>query len=95
MLFGVALVITWLILLIRYPTKALPVSMAVLVGLGLVATWVILRATLTGSVLLRLQALFLSPGLPPGLAARTRKRRPQPTAPQMPLTKPRKRLPSE
>ena len=41
MLFGVVLVITWLILLIRYPTKALPVSMAALVGLGLVATWVI------------------------------------------------------
>ena len=41
MLFGAALVITWLILLIRYPTKALPVSMAALVGLGLVATWVI------------------------------------------------------
>ena len=38
MLFGIVLVITWLILLIRYPTKALPVSMAALVGLCLLYT---------------------------------------------------------
>lgn len=41
MLIGVVLVISWLILLIRYPTKALPVSMAALTGLGLVASWVL------------------------------------------------------
>ena len=37
MFFGVLLIITWLVLLLRYPSKALPVSMAALVGLGLVA----------------------------------------------------------
>ena len=41
MLFGAVLAITWLILLIRYPTKALPVSAAALLGLGLVACWVL------------------------------------------------------
>lgn len=41
MFIGVLLVITWLILLLRYPAKALPVSMAAVVGLGLVAMWVI------------------------------------------------------
>ncbi|MBC3346304.1 MULTISPECIES: multidrug transporter [Pseudomonas] len=41
MLIGVLLVITWLILLLRYPAKALPVSLAAFVGLGLVAAWVI------------------------------------------------------
>ena len=37
MLIGVLLIITWLILLLRYPSKALPVSLAAVVGLGLVA----------------------------------------------------------
>ncbi|PTR29254.1 hypothetical protein C8K63_101132 [Pseudomonas sp. GV085] len=41
MFIGVLLVITWLILLLRYPAKALPVSMAAAAGLGIVATWVI------------------------------------------------------
>ena len=41
MFIGVLLVITWLILLLRYPAKALPVSLAAAVGLGIVATWVI------------------------------------------------------
>lgn len=41
MFIGILLVITWLILLLRYPAKALPVSVAAAVGLGLVATWVI------------------------------------------------------
>ncbi|EJM25822.1 MULTISPECIES: hypothetical protein [Pseudomonas] len=41
MFIGVLLVITWLILLLRYPAKALPVSMAAAVGLGLVAMWVV------------------------------------------------------
>jgi len=41
MLIGVLLVITWLILLLRYPAKALPVSLAAFVGLGLVAGWVL------------------------------------------------------
>ena len=37
MLIGVLLIITWLILLLRYPSKALPVSLAAVIGLGLVA----------------------------------------------------------
>ena len=37
MLIGVLLIITWLVLLLRYPTKALPVSMAALAGLAIVA----------------------------------------------------------
>jgi len=41
MFIGVLLVITWLILLLRYPAKALPVSLAAFVGLGLVAAWVL------------------------------------------------------
>lgn len=41
MFIGVLLIITWLILLVRYPAKALPVSMAALFGLGLVALWVV------------------------------------------------------
>lgn len=41
MFIGVLLVITWLILLLRYPGKALPVSLAAFVGLGLVTAWVL------------------------------------------------------
>lgn len=41
MLFGAILLLSWLILLIRYPSKALPISLAALVGLGLVASWVL------------------------------------------------------
>ena len=41
MFFGVLLIITWLILLLRYPAKALPVSLAALAGLGCVAVWVV------------------------------------------------------
>ena len=39
MLIGILLVLTWLVLLIRYPTKALPVSAAALLGLLLVGAW--------------------------------------------------------
>ncbi|WPC04194.1 multidrug transporter [Pseudomonas sp. MBLB4123] len=41
MLIGAFLLLTWFILLIRYPGKALPISMAALLGLGLVASWVL------------------------------------------------------
>ena len=41
MIIGVFLLLTWLILLIRYPSKALPISLAALLGLGLVASWVV------------------------------------------------------
>ena len=37
MLIGALLIITWLILLLRYPAKALPVSLAAVIGLGMVA----------------------------------------------------------
>ena len=37
MFIGILLVITWLILLLRYPAKALPVSVAAAIGLGFVA----------------------------------------------------------
>ncbi|AYN17882.1 multidrug transporter [Pseudomonas monteilii] len=40
MLIGAALILTWLVLLLRYPAKALPVSMAAVCGLGLVALMV-------------------------------------------------------
>jgi hypothetical protein len=41
MLFGALLILTWLILLLRYPSRALPVSLAAALGLGLVAMWVV------------------------------------------------------
>lgn len=41
MVIGALLIVTWLILLIRYPLRALPISLGALLGLGLVALWVI------------------------------------------------------
>jgi len=41
MLIGALLIVTWLVLLIRYPLRALPISLGALLGLGLVAAWVI------------------------------------------------------
>jgi len=41
MLIGAVLILTWLVLLLRYPAKALPVSLAAAVGLGIVALCVI------------------------------------------------------
>lgn len=41
MLIGALLIVTWVILLIRYPLRALPISLGALLGLGLVALWVI------------------------------------------------------
>jgi hypothetical protein len=40
MFIGIALILIWFVLLLRYPAKALPVSLAALAGLGLVALWV-------------------------------------------------------
>ena len=37
MFIGVLLVITWLVLLLRYPAKALPISLAAVLGLAIVA----------------------------------------------------------
>jgi hypothetical protein len=41
MLIGALLIVTWVILLIRYPLRAAPISLGALLGLGLVAGWVI------------------------------------------------------
>lgn len=41
MLIGILLVVSWAILLIRYPMRAIPISLGALLGLGLVAAWVI------------------------------------------------------
>ncbi|AEF21009.1 hypothetical protein [Pseudomonas fulva] len=41
MIFGAILVLSWFILLIRYPAKALPISLAALAGIGMVASWVL------------------------------------------------------
>ncbi|EKT4457627.1 multidrug transporter [Pseudomonas putida] len=41
MLIGALLVLTWLVLLLRYPAKALPISLAAVCGLGLVASFVV------------------------------------------------------
>ncbi|PWB33687.1 multidrug transporter [Pseudomonas sp. SDI] len=41
MLIGILLILTWLILLLRYPAKALPISLAALLGLSLVGLWVV------------------------------------------------------
>ena len=41
MFIGVLLIISWLVLLVRYPNKALPISFAALLGLGMVALWVV------------------------------------------------------
>lgn len=41
MIIGAVLIFSWLVLLLRYPAKALPVSLAAAVGLGIVASMVI------------------------------------------------------
>lgn len=38
MLFGILLIVTWVVLLLRYPQRALPISAAALLGLGLVVS---------------------------------------------------------
>jgi hypothetical protein len=41
MIFGAILLLTWLVLLLRYPSKALPVSLVAAAGLGVVALFVV------------------------------------------------------
>lgn len=41
MFIGILLILTWLVLLLRYPAKALPVSLAALSGLVMVGLWVV------------------------------------------------------
>lgn len=55
MLIGVLLVLTWLILLIRYPLRALPISLGAVLGLVLVAGWVIWQEQREQRLLAQLQ----------------------------------------
>lgn len=54
MLIGALLLLTWLALLLRYPQKALPLSLAAVFGLGMVAAWVAWQDTREASQLARL-----------------------------------------
>lgn len=55
MLIGALLVLTWLVLVLRYPEKALPVSLAAVCGLALVALWVLWQENRTEHRLARLE----------------------------------------
>lgn len=55
MFIGILLILTWLVLLLRYPAKALPISMAALLGLGLVGLWVVWLDNREASQLARLE----------------------------------------
>lgn len=54
MLIGALLILSWLVLLLRYPAKALPISLAAVFGLGLVALWVVWQDNRESSQLARL-----------------------------------------
>jgi hypothetical protein len=41
MLIGAILILTWFILLVRYPAKALPLSLSAVLGVALIALWVL------------------------------------------------------
>jgi hypothetical protein len=55
MIFGAILLLTWLVLLLRYPSRALPVSLAAAAGLGIVALCVIWQDSRDTQRLERLQ----------------------------------------
>lgn len=55
MIIGAVLIFSWLVLLLRYPAKALPVSLAAAVGLGIVASLVIWQDQRDATRLDRLQ----------------------------------------
>ena len=54
MLIGILLILTWLVLLLRYPRKALPISAAAVLGLLLVAAFVAWQDSREASRLARL-----------------------------------------
>lgn len=54
MIVGALLILTWLVLLLRYPGKALPISLAAVLGLGLVALFVAWQDTREASQLAHL-----------------------------------------
>ena len=63
MIIGAFLILTWLVLLLRYPSKALPISLAALCGLGLVALVVVWQDSREASQLARLDIrLSYAPG---------------------------------
>jgi hypothetical protein len=55
MIFGAVLLFTWLVLLLRYPSRALPVSLAAALGLGVVAAFVVWEDSRDEQRLARLQ----------------------------------------
>ncbi len=55
MLVGAILLLSWLVLLVRYPAKALPISLAALLGLALVASWVLWQESRENRHLAQLQ----------------------------------------
>ncbi len=55
MLIGVLLAISWLVLLIRYPGRALPISLGALLGLALVGSWLLWEEHRERSRLARLE----------------------------------------
>jgi len=55
MIIGALLILTWLVLLLRYPAKALPISLAAMLGLGLVALWVVWQDNREARQLARLE----------------------------------------
>jgi hypothetical protein len=55
MLIGALLVLTWLVLLIRYPLRAVPISLGAVLGLAVVAGWVVWQEQREQSLLAQLQ----------------------------------------
>ncbi len=55
MLIGALLFVTWLVLLLRYPDKALPVSLAAVGGVALIAAWVLWQEQRTEQRVARLE----------------------------------------
>lgn len=54
MLLGAILLFAWLILVIRHPAKALPISLAAVLVIGLMAAWVLWEERLVNEQLARL-----------------------------------------
>lgn len=58
MLFGAILILSWFILLIRYPSKALPVTLIAVIGLCIIASTVIWQENREKSHLAELEMRF-------------------------------------
>lgn len=67
MLIGALLVLTWVVLLIRYPFRAVPISLGAALGLALIAGWVIWQEQREQSLLAQLELrLSYAPEACPG-----------------------------